>query len=234
MSAAALEVSDVWKYYGDFPALRGIGLRVEPGTTMALLGRNGAGKTTLLRIMAGLSKASKGEVTIQGSSVREESTRLRIGVLGHGISLYEELSAAENLRFFAQLYGVPNPRKRVDEMLARTGLDRVRDGLAREFSRGMRQRLAVARVFLHDPEVLLLDEPFTALDDRAIAVLQSLLSDMHSRGRTIVMSTHQLREALELATHVAMIQRGQLVFTGERRQEMLDDTGWLYRTYGEN
>jgi heme exporter protein A len=89
-------------------------------------------------------------------------------------------------------------------------------------------------VFLHDPEVLLLDEPFTALDDRAIAVLQSLLREMQERGRTIIMSTHQLREALELATHVAMIQRGQIVYAGERKQEMLDDTGWLYRTYGEN
>ena len=166
--------------------------------------------------------------------MREESTRGRIGVLGHGISLYDELSAFENLRLFAKLYGVANSARRIEEMLERTDLARVRDGLVREFSRGMRQRLAVARVFLHDPEVLLLDEPFTALDDRAIAVLQALLNDMHARGRTIVMSTHQLREALEAATHVAMIQRGQIVFTGERRQEMLDDTGWLYRTYGEN
>lgn len=233
MSSAALEVSGVWKFYGDFPALRDIALRVEAGSTVALLGRNGAGKTTLLRIIAGLSKPSRGAVTIGGADVRDETTRRRIGVLGHGISLYEELSAVENLRLFAKLYGIPNPAKRVDEMLERTGLERVRDGLAREFSRGMRQRLAVARVFLHDPEVLLLDEPFTALDDRAIAVLQSLLNDMHERGRTIVMSTHQLREALELATHVAMIQRGKLIHTGERVQEMVDDPGWLYRTYGE-
>src|SRR5580658_9175078 len=232
--SAALEVSGVWKYYGDFPALRDIAFRVIPGSTVALLGRNGAGKTTLLRILAGLSKPSRGSVTINGMSVREEATRRRIGVLGHGISLYDELSAAENLSLFAKLYGIANPAKRVDEMLERTGLDHVRDGLAREFSRGMRQRLAVARVFLHDPEILILDEPFTALDDRAIAVLQALLGDMHSRGRTIVMSTHQLREALELATHVAMIQRGQIVYAGERRQEMVDDTGWLYRTYGEN
>jgi heme exporter protein A len=232
--SSALEVSGVWKYYGDFPALRDVAFRAEAGTTVALLGRNGAGKTTLLRILAGLSKPSRGSVTINGMSVREEATRRKIGVLGHGISLYEELSAAENLRLFARLYGVADPEKRVDEMLERTGLERVRDGLAREFSRGMRQRLAVARVFLHDPEILILDEPFTALDDRAIGVLQALLSDMHGRGRTIVMSTHQLREALELATHVAMIQRGQMVYAGERRQEMIDDTGWLYRTYGES
>ena len=230
----ALEVDGVWKYYGDFPALRDIGFRVTPGSTVALLGRNGAGKTTLLRILAGLSKPSRGSVKIHGADVREEATRRRIGVLGHGISIYDELSAMENLMLFAKLYGVANPAKRAEEMLEKTGLGRVRDGLAREFSRGMRQRLAVARVFLHDPEVLLLDEPFTALDDRAIAVLQSLLDDMHQRGRTVIMSTHQLREALELATHVAMIQRGQIVYAGERRQEMVDDTGWLYRTYGDN
>jgi len=234
VSAAALAVDGVWKYYGDFPALRDIRLSIEPGSTVALLGRNGAGKTTLLRIIAGLSKASEGSVRIQNADVREQATRRRIGVLGHGISLYDELSASENLVLFANLYGLEEPEKTAGEWLVRTGLDRVRDGLVREFSRGMRQRLAVARAFMHMPEVLLLDEPFTALDDRAIAVLQSLLAEAHAAGRTIILSTHQLREALEVATHVALIQRGQLAFSGERTQEMVDDTGWLYRTHGEN
>ena len=234
MNSTGLSIGGVWKYYGDFPALRDVRLEVTPGSTVALLGRNGAGKTTLLRILAGLSRPSEGKVTIQGLDVREESTRRRIGILGHGISLYDELSAFENLTIFAKLYGLTGPVQRAEEMLVRVGLERVRDGLVREFSRGMRQRLAVARAFLHDPEVLLLDEPFTALDDRAIAVLQSLLAEMHGRGRTIVMSTHQLREALELATHVALLQRGQIAFAGERTEQMLADTGWLYRTYGEN
>jgi heme ABC exporter ATP-binding subunit CcmA len=229
-----LEVEGVWKYYGDFPALRDIALRVEAGSTLALLGRNGAGKTTLLRILAGLSKPSKGSVRVQGADARLESTRRRIGVLGHGISLYDELSAIENLLLFGRLYGLSDPAKRAGEMLERTGLDRVRDGLVREFSRGMRQRLAIARVFMHDPDLLLLDEPFTALDDRAIAVLHTLLAEIHQKGGTVVMSTHQLREALELATHVTLIQRGQIAYAGERSQEMLGDTGWLYRTYGEN
>jgi len=230
----ALEIDRVSKYYGHFPALRDIQLKVEAGSTLALLGRNGAGKTTLLRILAGLSKPSEGTVRVGGSDVREEKTRRRIGVLGHGISLYDELSAVENLTIFATLYGYADPGKRASEWLERVGLDRVRDGLVREFSRGMRQRLAVARAFLHDPEILLFDEPFTALDDRAIAVLQGLLNGAHSAGRTIIMSTHQLREALVLATHVALIQRGQLAYTGERTQEMLDDPAYLYRTYGEN
>ena len=230
---AALQIDGVSKYYGDFPALRNIKLNIEPGSTVALLGRNGAGKTTLLRIVAGLSKASEGSVRIAGADVRQEATRRRIGVLGHGISLYDELSATENLVLFAKLYGLAEPEKQALAWLEKTGLGRVRDGLVREFSRGMRQRLAVARAFIHEPEVLLLDEPFTALDDRAIAVLQSLLGDAHALGRTIVMSTHQLKEALELATHVALIQRGQLAFAGQRTQQMVDDTGWLYRTHGE-
>ncbi len=190
-------------------------------------------KPRCLRILAGLAKPSKGSVKIYGSEVREEATRRRIGVLGHGISLYDELTATENLVLFGKLYGLDQPTKRAHEWLERTGLERVRDGLVREFSRGMRQRLAVARTFIHEPEVLLFDEPFTSLDDRAIAVLQSLITEAQARGCTIVMSTHQLREAIELATHIALIAKGQLAYAGERRQEMLDDPTWLYRTYEE-
>jgi len=227
----ALEIDAVWKYFGDFPALRDVGFKIQAGSVVALLGRNGAGKTTLLRILAGLAKPSKGSVRIYGSEVRGESTRRRIGVLGHGISLYDELSATENLVLFGRLYGLDNPARRAQEWLERTGLERVRDGLVREFSRGMRQRLAVARAFIHDPEVLLFDEPFTSLDDRAIAVLESLIKEAQGRGCTVVMSTHQIREAIALATHVALIRKGQLAYAGERRQEMLDDPTWLYRTF---
>jgi ABC-type multidrug transport system ATPase subunit len=147
--------------------------------------------------------------------------------------VYEELSAYENLRLFARLYGISDPNKTAREWLERTGLDRVRDGLVREFSRGMRQRLAVARAFLHNPSLLLLDEPFTALDDRAIKVLQDLVKSALQQSRTVIMSTHQLREALELATDVALINRGKLAFRGERTREMAEDPGWLYRQYGE-
>src|SRR5258706_5693706 len=156
----AVAADDVWKYYGDYPALREIGLEVEPGSCLALLGRNGAGKTTLLRIIAGLSKAGKGQVRIFGKDARDLETRRLVGVLGHGISVYEELSAFENLTLFGRLYGIKDPARTATEWLDRTGLARVRDGLVREFSRGMRQRLAIARAFLHSPRVLLLDEPF--------------------------------------------------------------------------
>ena len=229
----AVSAEGVWKFYGDYPALRDISFHVEPGMCLALLGRNGAGKTTLLRILAGLSRAARGHVSIFGKPVREQETRGRIGLLGHGIAIYDELSAFENLHVFGQLYGLPDPRRSALEWLERTGLERVKGGLVREFSRGMRQRLAVARAFLHEPSVLLLDEPFTALDDRAITVLQDLLKQAISEGRTVVTSTHQLREALELATHVALINRGRLAFFGARTPEMLADTGWLYRHYGD-
>lgn len=231
MSAVAAE--GVWKFYGDFPALRDVQLHAEPGACLALIGRNGAGKTTLLRIIAGFSKAGRGRVKILGNDPRETETRRRVGFIGHGISVYDELSAFENLSLFARLYSLPDPKKTALEWLERTGLERVKDGLVREFSRGMRQRLAVARAFLHQPSVLLLDEPFTALDDRAIAVLQRLLKEALAEGRTVVMSTHQLREALELATHVALLNRGKIAFHGERTPEMLSDPGWVYAHYGE-
>ena len=229
----ALEVEKVWKFYGDYPALREVAFTTEAGQCVALLGRNGAGKTTLIRILAGLSRPSRGAVKIFGADHLEREARGRIGVLGHGIGIYDELTAEENLRLFAALYGLQNANSAAAEWLERTGLERVKDSRVREFSRGMRQRLAVARAFLHGPRLLLLDEPFTALDDRAIALLQGLLRDALAGGATVLMSTHQLREALELATHVVLIQRGRMAYTGERTAAMLEDPGYLYRTYGE-
>ena len=229
----AVGVEGVWKFYGDYPALRNVELTAASGACLALIGRNGAGKTTLLRTIAGFSRPGKGQIKIFGNSPRDTDTRRAMGYIGHGISVYDELSALENLMLFGKLYGLPDPGKSALEWLERTGLARVKHGLVREFSRGMRQRLAVARAFLHGPRVLLLDEPFTALDDRAIAVLQRLLREALAEGKTIVMSTHQLREALELATHVALLNRGQVAFHGPRTAEMVTDPGWVYARYGE-
>ncbi len=229
----AVSVEGVWKFYGDFPALRDVSFEIAPGQCLALLGRNGAGKTTLLRVLAGLGRASRGRVRVFGEDPRTEAARARIGILGHGIAVYDELSALENLKLFARLHGVPEGARKALEWLERTELARVRDARVREFSRGMRQRLAVARAFLHSPDLLILDEPFTALDDRAISMLQGLLRQALAEGRTVVMSTHQLREALELATATALMVRGHLAHRGPRTAEMLADPGWLYRTYGE-
>lgn len=230
MTQPAVAAAGIWKYYGDYPAIRDVSFAVAGGDCLALLGRNGAGKTTLLRILGGLSGASKGELQIAGGDVRGSVTRARIGWLGHSIGLYDELTARENLLTFGRLYGVT--KAAVSDWLGRVNLAHVADSPVREYSRGMRQRLAVARAFLHEPELLLLDEPFTSLDDRAIALLQSLLQAARERGATIILSTHQIREAMELANKVALLDRGKLVHLGERTREMLEDPGYLYRTYG--
>lgn len=229
----AIVLEGVWKYFGDYPAIRNVSFRLGKGECLALIGRNGAGKTTLLRMLGGFSRPAQGRVQISGGSPRETRTRRAIGIIGHGISVYDELSARENLRLFGKMYSLPDALARAEDLLDRVGLGRVKDGLVREFSRGMRQRLAIARAFLHQPSVLLLDEPFTSLDDRAIAVLQSLLTEAAKGGASIVMSTHQLREAMELATQVVLLERGQLVFDGPRTEEMISDPNWVYEHYGD-
>jgi ABC-type multidrug transport system ATPase subunit len=166
-----------------------------------------------------------------GEAPRSEKARLHAGFLGHGIGVYEDLTARENLHFFARVTGVAAPRTAVDSWLDRVGLARTATMPVRQFSRGMRQRLALARAFLHSPTVLLLDEPFTSLDDRAIAMLSELLLEARQRGATIIISTHQLREALPIASHVALIENGSLRYSGERTEDMLQDPGLLYRLH---
>ncbi len=229
----AVQLEHVWKYYGDYPALRDCTLAVQQGSCCALLGRNGAGKTTLLRILAGLTPFQGGTVRVFGQAPRAAGARTRAGFLGHGIGVYEDLSALENLKFFAQISETPQARQTAEGWLERVGLARVASMPVRQFSRGMRQRLALARTFLHQPNVLLLDEPFTSLDDRAIAMLSELLADARRHGATIVLSTHQIREALAIASDVALIENGKLRYTGERTQEMLDDPALLYRLHTE-
>ena len=233
MGADGIAVRRLWKYYGDYPALREITLDIERGSCCALLGRNGAGKTTLLRILAGLSPYQQGEIQLFGQAPRGRGARRAAGFLGHGIGVYEDLTATENLTFFARVHGMSDIPAGVSRWLARVGLERVAKMPVRQFSRGMRQRLALARAFQHEPQVLLLDEPFTSLDDKAIAMLSELLNEARERGATIVLSTHQLREALAIASDVALIENGKLRYSGERTAEMLHDPTLLYRLHTE-
>lgn len=231
MTADGLSASAVWKYHGQFPALRNVSIEARRGSCLALLGRNGAGKTTLLRILAGLSSASEGTVRVFGEEPRSPRARRRTGYLGHGIGVYDELTARENLIHFGRLYSESDPAATADRWLERVGLGRVPHARAREFSRGMRQRLAIARAFLHEPEVLLMDEPFTSLDDRAIALLQSVIREAIQQGRLVVLSTHQLREALELASDVALLDHGKLVYDGPRTAAMAADPASVYAAF---
>jgi heme exporter protein A len=227
----AIELDQLWKFYGDYAALRDLMLDVAEGSCCALLGRNGAGKTTLLRIVAGLSPFQRGTVRVFSQSPRTEAARRQIGFLGHGIGVYDDLSARENLHFFTRIAGVG--QNATETWLDRVGLARVASMPVRQFSRGMRQRLALARTFLHAPGLLLLDEPFTSLDDRAIGMLSELLFEARQRGATILLSTHQIREALAIASHVALIENGRLRYSGERTPEMLEDPALLYRLHTE-
>jgi len=220
MTSTALHLHGVWKYFGEFAAVRDVTLDVPRGSILALLGRNGAGKTTLLRMMAGLLRPSRGKIEASGPHDDSTQTKALVGMVGHGQWLYEDLTARENLEFFARLYNVEDAAGKIDHWLEATALSAFRNGRLSEFSRGMRQRLAIARAFLHDPPVLLLDEPWTALDDRAMTLLSSLLLEAHSRQHTIVVCSHQLRETLEVATDLAVLDRGRLVFRGVNSDEL--------------
>ena len=214
MGELAIRARNVSKFFGDFPALRNVDLSVPAGSVVAMLGRNGAGKTTLLRILAGISRPTQGEVTFPAFGGDARDNRGRIGVVGHGTWIYDELTAEENLRFFCRLYGVAGTERVVAEWLDRVGLRRFGSARAGEYSRGMRQRLTIARAFLHDPAVLLLDEPWTALDDRAMALLSTLVRDARSRDRSTVICSHQLGEAIGVADEVALLHRGRVAHVG--------------------
>jgi ABC-type multidrug transport system ATPase subunit len=163
-------------------------------------------------MLAGLSQPTDGEIEVGVAG--DGDIRRRVGLVGHGQWLYDDLTAAENLRFFGDLYGVGDVGPRITKWLERTGLGRFADARVSGFSRGMRQRLAIARAFLHEPELLLLDEPWTALDDRAIEFLSELIRAARAEGKTIVVCSHQLREALEIADEVAVLDRGRIAWRG--------------------
>jgi heme exporter protein A len=212
---ALIEVAGVVKMFGLLPALRGVTLAVPRGQFMALLGPNGSGKSTLLRLLASLSRPNQGVIRVGGWELPREAAAVRaqIGLVAHKPLLYDSLTARENLLFFARLYDLPSDQRaaRVDQLLAQVGLNRRAHDLARTFSRGMQQRLSIARALLHDPAVLLLDEPYTGLDPKAAATLDALLRSASESGRTIVMSTHDLDRAAALTDRALILARGQIV-----------------------
>jgi heme exporter protein A len=205
-----IEVRSLVKSFGLKPVLRGLDLQVEPGEFLALLGPNGAGKTTLLRILASLSRPSAGLVRIAGHTLPGEAAAVRgmLGVVSHLPLLYGDLSAEENLRFYARMYDLADVERRTAEALELVGLRSRRRDLVREFSRGMQQRLAIARAMLHEPELLLFDEPHTGLDQDAAQMLDELLRLVTSRGQTVIMTSHDLLRSARLATRLDILSRG--------------------------
>ena len=211
MDFQSVTFSQVSRHYGRRRVLDQVSLRCDAGEIVALLGPNGAGKSTLLSIAATLLPPSSGEVSYGGLPAPSASDlRARIGLLGHELSIYPELSAAENLSFFADLYNIRDPAGAVLSALRRAGLD-GRDDPAGRFSRGMRQRLALERALLHDPRLVLLDEPFTGLDDDATDALRTRLHGLRSAGCIVLLATHDLETIDGLADRAVVLKGGRLL-----------------------
>jgi heme exporter protein A len=213
---AIIEVQGLTKIYGFLPVLKSLDLTVARGEYIALLGPNGSGKSTLLRLLSGLSKPTQGTIRIGGWDIPQEAMAVRsqIGMVSHKPLLYENLTAYENLNFFGKLYNIePTKRKeRINSLLNQVGLKKRATSLVRTFSRGMQQRLSIARALLNEPDVLFFDEPYTGLDQDAGDMLEGLLKTAHSFNRTVVMTTHQLHRASNLASRAVILSRGKIAY----------------------
>jgi heme exporter protein A len=228
--ASAIELAGVWREFGDRPVLRDVTLVLARGRTLAVLGPNGAGKTTLLRLVATLLRPSAGEVAVLGCSLPRQAHRVRgrVGYLGHEPLLYRDLTAVENLRFQARLHGLPDQGgERIGELLDLVGMSRRRDELVRNLSAGMVQRLAACRTVLHDPELLLLDEPRSHLDPEAATVVEALIGPRPGRSRVIV--THDVESALaESDVALALGAGGAVAYVGPSTGLSVGDARAIY------
>ncbi len=214
----SLQAEGLVKEFGPLRAVDGVGFTLDPGQLLTVFGPNGAGKTTLLRILAGGLRPTQGTVRLGGRELRagDPEWHRRIGVLSHQSFLYGHLTLEENLRFFGTLFGLDDLGARVAWGLEQVGLEARAGSLARTLSRGMRQRLALARTLLHDPEFVLLDEPYTGLDAHAASVLRGVLTSLKDGHRIVILVTHNLTQGLELADRVAIQVRGRFVHLDHR------------------
>lgn len=222
-----IQVRNLVKRFGLKTVLQGVDFQVQPGEFVVILGPNGAGKTTFLRILASLSRPTLGEVRLAQYRLPHQAAAVRriLGVVSHLPLLYGDLTAEENLLFYGRMYGIPRLERRVAEVLQLVGLASRRGDLVRTFSRGMQQRLAIGRAVLHDPEVMLFDEPYTGLDQDASAMLDEVLKTVAAKGRTVVMTSHDLARAEDLATRFDILSRG--VIAASAKHEELQNSNLL-------
>jgi heme exporter protein A len=230
-----IEIRGLVKSFGHKAVLRGIDLTVADGQFLTLMGPNGAGKTTLIRILATLGKATRGTVRMDGFDLADGSVDVRrqIGLVSHQTLLYGDLTPDENLHFYGRMYDVPDLEGRIVAVLRQVGLEGWRHDPVRTFSRGMQQRLAIARAILHQPSVLLLDEPDTGLDQHAAEMLHELLAVVGTKGRTVLMTTHNLERGLLMGDRVAILAGGRIAY--EAHKSALDMEGFreiYYRSVG--
>ena len=225
-----IEVREVSKTYELRPVLRAVTFTLAAGKTLALLGANGAGKTTLLRILATLAKPSGGHAAIAGHDVVRDAAVVRwlVGYVGHEPHVYDDLTARENLLFFARMYGLRDAAKRADTLLMRVGLRLKAHDRVRTLSRGQTQRLAIARGILHEPRVLLLDEPDTGLDDEASSLLDELIAERVASGLTTVLTTHNIAHGLERSDETLVLAVGRAAYNGPSQALTAGDVRALY------
>lgn len=213
----AIEALHLQKTFAWVPVLQDLSGQIRQGEIVSLFGPNGAGKTTLLRLMATLLRPTSGTLRLFGQPSADATARRRLGFLGHDSFLYPDLTPVENLAFYGRAYRLDNIPTRIDAALEQVGLQQWRTTAVRVFSRGMEQRLALARTLLHDPDLLLLDEPYSGLDARGVTILQTVLATAKERGKTVVLTTHDFALGLAIATRALLLHRGRISWetTGE-------------------
>lgn len=230
----AIEIRRLRKAFGQRLALKNIDLNVRRGESLVILGPNGAGKTTLIKVLAGLARPTAGQVKVMGLDLATEATDIRrlLGVVLHQPLLYDDLSGYENLKFYGRMFGVPALESRIEFLIEKVGLSTRIHDLVRTLSRGMQQRLSLARAMLHDPPIVLLDEPETGLDQEARAILREIVAAPVG-ARTMIMTTHNLEHGLRMADRIVILAQGKVAY--EQPRETLDLTGLevSYRRYAE-
>ncbi len=225
-----VEVESLTRSFGHVMALDGVDLKVNRGEFMTVFGPNGAGKTTLIRILSAVLRPTSGTVKITGRELQKEGEEIRkkIGLLSHNSFLYPNLTAQENLKFYGRIYNLTALEERIEEVLEEVGLKHRKDDLVRTYSRGMLQRLAIARCVLHNPQIIFLDEPYTGLDQHAAITLRKILARLHNRDRSIIMTTHNIQRGLELCDTVAIQVSGRIVYKESMENVDKDDFEALY------
>lgn len=230
-----IEVQKLAKHFGRFSALRGLDLRVAPGEFVSLFGRNGAGKTTFLRILAGISRPSSGTMDIRPERPEKSPfVRGAVGYLFHNTSLYMDLTAKENLSFFARMMNASTEESFLSQRMQQVGLAGRENEPVRHFSRGMQQRLAIARAFLHDPDILLLDEPFTGLDPSGSDFFSDYLKGIHAEGKTCIMAIHDTHLGYELADRLVVIEKGTIALDAVKSSLSYDQFIQEYRALSKS
>ncbi len=227
----SIRLQNLTKVYGRFRALRGVNLEIAPGTFLALFGPNGAGKSTLLNMIAGLIQPSRGALFLDDINVthgRDECLGSQVGVLSYDTYLYDELTVNENLQFYGKLYDIVDPSKKIEEMLVAVGMSSRSESRVYTLSHGMRQRVAIARALLHDPDILLLDEPYSGLDQDALVTLKAILT---AYNKTVILVTHDLDRGLELADRVVILNRGYVVFDTPKNGLTSDQIKCFYKEH---